>query len=549
MPLRVTEVDKWTIGGGGRIRDLFPMPPWLILLTRFLFWWVRHWKVTCLLGLYVFWTIWASKWFGLGAVILVVMAWWSIAIYRVGQGCSPADLKNALRALRYAARVRRRWTVACESSGLTDKRDGHSPRLRKIKANPSGVSAEVRVGQVGHTSGDLVAVSETIAAVMSADAINVEQHAPGLASLSLSWGDPTSRVLSLVELPEPTASGYVAFGLDADGLPTEIGLTTSTLCVGESGSGKSNLVWALLAGLNQLQLPYRLRVIDPAGGVELSRLDGALHTRYYVDKAKDADDLIKQARDSMHARLADMKKQSVRMHTATEAEPIDITIIDELLLCGEQLKQGAISPLGEILSVGRKANYVVWALSQLSQVDALGRLRDLFPQRIALATKSREMTEAVLGPQAEAMGAKCSKISRKMPGQGYLYVDGTKGYRKFRVVKIEDSEADQIARGELPAEMAARQLEKVAHQNRLTKQKTAVYRLYDNMDNLLYVGITNNPNIRLSEHAAEKPWWSVVDQTKTQIVWYKNRPQAKAEETKAILTEHPKYNVDEVVPA
>jgi len=51
-----------------------------------------------------------------------------------------------------------------------------------------------------------------------------------------------------------------------------------------------------------------------------------------------------------------------------------------------------------ILTVGRKAAFTVCALSQLPQKDVIGDLRDLFPQRIALAMRSRSMTDAVLGP-------------------------------------------------------------------------------------------------------------------------------------------------------
>jgi hypothetical protein len=46
-------------------------------------------------------------------------------------------------------------------------------------------------------------------------------------------------------------------------------MTTSLLVGGASESGKSNLVWYILSALNELQVPYRLWVIDPAGGVEL----------------------------------------------------------------------------------------------------------------------------------------------------------------------------------------------------------------------------------------------------------------------------------------
>jgi hypothetical protein len=39
---RVTQVDPWIFGGDGRLVDLFPFPPWLILLGRFILACFRH---------------------------------------------------------------------------------------------------------------------------------------------------------------------------------------------------------------------------------------------------------------------------------------------------------------------------------------------------------------------------------------------------------------------------------------------------------------------------------------------------------------------------
>jgi predicted GIY-YIG superfamily endonuclease len=75
-------------------------------------------------------------------------------------------------------------------------------------------------------------------------------------------------------------------------------------------------------------------------------------------------------------------------------------------------------------------------------------------------------------------------------------------------------------------------------------QRTALYRLFDATDRLLYVGITNNPDFRLYEqHAKEKPWWGDVDQQRTRIVWYDDRPSALRCELAAIHDEKPIHNV------
>jgi predicted GIY-YIG superfamily endonuclease len=544
----VVSVDPRTWNSGVTLAQMIPLPLWLLVLVRFTRWWVLR---PILLVSVISW-VWLSIVSSLQLATVLTLAGaaivYAVKLYPSAHSCSYAGPMQFARSLWYLRRVKRGWQEASEDALLVSRRTGASPPLRKVRASVGNVSMHVRLGHVGRTSREMLAAGETYAACFNADAVSVDMLRPGLARVTFSWGDPTGRILRLKDLPEQLP-GQASFGLNPDSKAVHVGLETSLLIVGESGSGKSNIVWALLAALNEQGIPYRLRVIDPAGGVELANLDGGKYTRYYTDKARDVDSMIKVARDAMQARLAAMKKRGDRKHTPTEKEPLDITIIDEILLLGQQIKEGAISPLGELLSVGRKAKYVVWGLSQLGQVDALGRIRDLFPQRIALATKSREMTEAVLGPSAEAQGAACSKIPRQTPGVGYLYLDGVRGYRRFRSVLVEDEETAQIAAGEVPSDMVRRHQEKIDAAEGLKSRKTAVYRLYDKESRLLYVGITVNPNIRFSEHAAEKPWWHAVDMGATKITWYKNRDLAKKAETKAITTEGPIYNVDEAVLA
>lgn len=76
--------------------------------------------------------------------------------------------------------------------------------------------------------------------------------------------------------------------------------------------------------------------------------------------------------------------------------------------------------------------------------------------------------------------------------------------------------------------------------------QTAVYRLYDAEDSLLYVGITATPKKRFSEHAASKPWWPRV--TRHSINWADSRGQALDEERRAIENEKPLYNSQHALP-
>lgn len=76
-------------------------------------------------------------------------------------------------------------------------------------------------------------------------------------------------------------------------------------------------------------------------------------------------------------------------------------------------------------------------------------------------------------------------------------------------------------------------------------RRTAVYRLYDADERLLYVGVAVSPRARLSTHAREKPWWGDV---KREVVeWHPERSAALAAEAVAIHAEGPVYN--RLIPA
>lgn len=70
-----------------------------------------------------------------------------------------------------------------------------------------------------------------------------------------------------------------------------------------------------------------------------------------------------------------------------------------------------------------------------------------------------------------------------------------------------------------------------------------LYRLYNRADQLLYVGITNDPQRRLREHSRTKPWWPQVDLRTVLIYQYDCREDACDLEALAIETERPLYNV------
>lgn len=72
-------------------------------------------------------------------------------------------------------------------------------------------------------------------------------------------------------------------------------------------------------------------------------------------------------------------------------------------------------------------------------------------------------------------------------------------------------------------------------------RRTAVYKIYDFGDILIYVGIGVDPEDRLYSHSQIQPWRHEI--ARHEITWYETRPEAKAEEARTVLEDNPVYNV------
>ena len=73
-------------------------------------------------------------------------------------------------------------------------------------------------------------------------------------------------------------------------------------------------------------------------------------------------------------------------------------------------------------------------------------------------------------------------------------------------------------------------------------QRVMLYRFYDESGQLLYVGITDSPRSRWSDHKKTKAdtWWPQFRVVHTE--WYPDRAAAEAAEIRAIRTEWPLHN-------
>lgn len=80
-----------------------------------------------------------------------------------------------------------------------------------------------------------------------------------------------------------------------------------------------------------------------------------------------------------------------------------------------------------------------------------------------------------------------------------------------------------------------------------TAERTALYRLYDAEDVLLYVGISADPEGRWKQHSASATsagWWPQV--ARKEVRWFPTREAADEAETAAISDERPLHNRSKV---
>src|SRR5689334_6233875 len=70
---------------------------------------------------------------------------------------------------------------------------------------------------------------------------------------------------------------------------------------------------------------------------------------------------------------------------------------------------------------------------------------------------------------------------------------------------------------------------------------TIVYRVFDEQDRLLYVGVTGGIFLRLGEHTQRSPW--VAYAARITLARYSTREAGEAAEKEAIRTEDPVWNM------
>lgn len=387
-----------------------------------------------------------------------VAAWLTYRWWRTG--LTPRESSQQLHRQR---RTARRWPKACKRAGLPA-----APRLRKIASDGQDVTALIHAGQSGVTRKDLARGLETLADLTLCREVTAKPRGhSGRYDLRFSFGDTLRQAVMPDDVPT-AAHGSVKLGLTDAGTPFCVPILNAEgesvlvpiFAGGVSGSGKSGLAWALLYGFIEAGIPLRVRVIDAGGGTEFAALrhafDNELRTdtfrvHSYTSKPKDAEKVIADAVEAMNARMYTMGKRGLRAHRPTVAEPYDLVLVDELLRIKPLLKKGHDGPMGDLMTQGRKASHSLLGLGQVGHAATLGELREVFPTRVVLRTRTREQTQTIVGAADLADLMPAHRIPKGMAGQAYA-LDENDGdeVTRFRVMRITDAATELIARGVLP---------------------------------------------------------------------------------------------------
>lgn len=491
-------------------------------------------------------------------------------------------LRELLTATARQHLVRWTWGRVCETAGLVNYRAGRYPRFLPgmVRRQVDGsVKALTSAGWYSVSPRDLGEKAERIADAIGCHEVVVRPRRLWVfpyQEVHFYWTDVFSRIVRLEDVRWRDAPpDAVVFGVHEDGSPATGVATESRLVGGMTRKGKSNLVWAKLLSLIIQGIPVRIYVSDPKEGMELSRLGAQLGKGsemfavvHYADDPDKTVAMVKQFHADRRAQARKMAELGMRKGGRPTVEfPLLVLLMDETLVVPEVLAGGTKSFVGQTVLAGAASGAVGWFCTQMAQKStALGDVRDLIPQRVALATRSAINTNMILGDDAAQLGAGCHLI--RLPGVGFTFTDADHRPRKFRAPLVTDEEADLICQGIVPPKVQAAldaQNEAKLAELEGRKEPTTVYRKHQRVPEvtldgtptgrlvavLAYVGITNSVRDRFAQHAATKWWWELCDPELDDLDdVHQTRRRAKTAESKAIRADQPLYNIEEaVVPA
>ncbi|MBA8805489.1 S-DNA-T family DNA segregation ATPase FtsK/SpoIIIE [Nocardioides ginsengisegetis] len=270
---------------------------------------------------------------------------------------------------------------------------------------------------------DFEGAAEALRVAVGASRLRVEPHGVRDVLLSFTVGDELRFAFDARPGDVASSLESVAMGRREDGRAWRLPVGPHTLIAGCSGSGKGSLFWSFAFGLAPAVRDGRVQLhgIDLKGGMEI--LMGRDLFTTSATSAAEAVAVLEMLVAWMQERAGQYAGR-LRTHRPTADEPLHVVMIDELAAltayCPDRdLQRRAETAINLICSQGRAPGFMVFACLQDPRKEVIPS-RGLFTQMVGLRLKDLSETSMVLGEVAVLSGAHCHRITRDVPGTGYV---------------------------------------------------------------------------------------------------------------------------------
>jgi len=277
---------------------------------------------------------------------------------------------------------------------------------------------------LGQTTQHFEVSAEALRTAVGSSRLRIEPAGVRDVRLVLTVGDQLRQAFAAHvgdELDEELSS--VRLGKQEDGQPWRLVLGPHTLVAGSSGAGKGSVFWSFVFGLAPAVRAGLVQVhgIDLKGGMEvlMGRELFTTTATNAVEAVAVLEDLVGRMRERS-ARYAGHRRD----HKATVAEPLHVVMIDELAALTaysneRELQRRSETAINLLCSQGRAPGFMVFACLQDPRKEVIPS-RGLFTQMVGLRLKDVSETTMVLGDVAALSGAHCHRITRNVPGTGFV---------------------------------------------------------------------------------------------------------------------------------
>ena len=391
-----------------------------------------------------------------GALLLGL--WWLLA--RVARGRFAVIAGSFERLVGARARVQwrkhrvygRGWHEHLSGAGLTraiKQRPDKVPVLKRLEVTPTGDVLHVRL-IAGQTPQRWRDSTEALRKAWEARSVRVyDEESKNMVRVVVAYGpSPLDATIPHPGIPTDPAA------VDLEAIPigvTEHGdtlmvpvLGSHMLVAGIMGSGKSGAMWSVILGLAPLIREGRVRLWgwDAKGGAELAWAEDLFYR--YTDSI-DPEDWSAQLGELVT--VMDDKSQALRgvarKLQPTVEMPLDVAIIDEFARLTRKHADSKLTAtfdrqIGDLVNVGRAPGVSLCGFLQNPTLETM-RHRNEFPWRAALKLDGEGRTDLILGPGAEALGARAGEIPRSKPGMGYVMREGQAEPVAFRLFLVTDA--------------------------------------------------------------------------------------------------------------